>query len=334
MAIVKADGYGHGLAEVVQTLQRITDWFGVANLWEAKTAKSVAPDSNILILSPLIPSERCEAVADRFHVTVSGKTEILEYQKAAHDCGRVAKLHIALDTGMGRMGAPVGQLDELLQAIENSEHCELCGIASHFPSADEDKAFTREQIEQFRKLIPANATCHIHLANSAGLLGFHNDIDFATLARPGLALYGVSPLAEFQQSLQPVLTWKSRVTLVREMKRGDTISYGRTFSCPEDCRVATLSVGYGDGYPRSLTGSGADVLIQGQRCPLLGRVTMDQIVVDVSHLQQIEPGDEVVLLGSQGDESISANELAQKAATIPWEIFTGLTNRVDRVYSA
>ncbi|MCB1087379.1 MAG: alanine racemase, partial [Verrucomicrobiae bacterium] len=158
-------------------------------------------------------------------------------------------------------------------------------------------------------------------------------IDFATAIRPGLALYGVSPLPDFQAALRPVLTWKTRLTLVRDVPAGTTISYGRTYTAPRPLRIATLAVGYADGYPRQLSGRGADVLIRGRRCPVLGRVTMDQVVVDVSHLPDSPiPGDEAVLLGRQGEtEEISAAELAEKAGTIPWEILTGIGPRVVRV---
>ena len=145
-------------------------------------------------------------------------------------------------------------------------------------------------------------------------------------------LYGSSPVASFQKSLRPVLALKTRVTLVREMPPGRGISYGRTFITPRTMRVGTLAAGYADGYPRHLSNAGADVLVRGQRCPVLGRVTMDQIMIDLSALPAVDAGEEVVLIGRQGAEEILAGELAAKAGTIPWEIFTGLTTRVGRVY--
>nr|MBP6784700.1 alanine racemase [Verrucomicrobiales bacterium] len=156
---------------------------------------------------------------------------------------------------------------------------------------------------------------------------------FATLARPGLALYGISPLPEAQVNLTPVMSLKTRVTLVRRIRPGTGISYGRTFIADREMTVATLAVGYGDGYSRHLSGKGTEVLIAGQRCPILGRVTMDQIVVDISHLTTpVKSGDEVVLIGTQGSGEITVSELAAKAGTIPWEILTGITNRVARVH--
>jgi alanine racemase len=150
--------------------------------------------------------------------------------------------------------------------------------------------------------------------------------------RTGLALYGICPLPEFQPLFRPVLSLKTRVVLVRTLQTGRTVSYGRTFTTSRETKVATIGAGYGDGYPRHLSNVGADVLIQARRCPVLGRVTMDQTLVDVSELPHVDVGDEVLLIGRQGNEEILASELAQKSGTIAWEIFTGITKRVVRVY--
>jgi alanine racemase len=152
------------------------------------------------------------------------------------------------------------------------------------------------------------------------------------IVRTGLALYGICPLPEFQSLFRPVLTLKTRVILVRTLQTGRTVSYGRTFTTSRETKVATLGAGYGDGYSRHLSNVGVEVLIQGRRCPVLGRITMDQTMVDVSGLPEVNVGDEVVLIGRQGNEAILASELAQKAGTIAWEIFTGITKRAVRVY--
>ena len=233
------------------------------------------------------------------------------------------------------MGVIPDHFSDLIDLINAAEFCELEGLATHFPSADEDEAFTLSQIEQFSYLLNTVKLAEgnkIHLANSAGLIGYSDKMPFAALVRPGLALYGVSPLPEQAKEIRPALSFRTKVTLVRELPAGCGISYGRTFVTDSSTRVATLAAGYGDGYPRHLSGKGADVLIRGTRCPLLGRVTMDQIVVDVSHLETTQPGDEAILIGSQGDESITAAEVAEKAGTIPWELFTGITPRVERFY--
>ncbi len=338
MAIVKADAYGHGLKEVVACLSDSLDWFGVANFREALRARAAAGERrpHFLILSPAIPEEIEPIVANGFSASVSLPSEVEAYATAAARLGVKACLHAVVDTGMGRMGCQPSAMAALVEQIRQNHHCQLEGIETHFPSADEDAEFTLSQIEVFRSLVQEVSPgpgCHVHLGNSAGLIGFHDRTAFTTLSRPGLAIYGVSPLADSAVALTPVMTLKTHVTLVREIPSGAGISYGRTFIAKRPMVVATLAVGYGDGYTRHLSGKKSDVLIGGRRCPVLGRVTMDQVVVDVSHISgSVGSGEEVVLIGTQGTEQITAGELADKAGTIPWEILTGITNRVERVY--
>jgi len=337
MAIVKANAYGHGLIEVVAALAKEVDWFGVANLEEALEVRNAATEKSphIFILSPLTPDERVLAIASGFSIPVSNAEEIVAFEQAATSAGKLAMLHLAVDTGMGRMGSSLSDFPELRKRIENASHCKLEGVWTHLPSADEDVEFTSKQIAEFRNFVGDSDIddCHIHIANSAGLLGFHDKLDFSTLARIGLAIYGVSSLPNKRIDLCPALTWKTRVTLVRNIPAGASVSYGRSFISNTPMTTATLAVGYGDGYLRNLSNRKTDVLIAGVRCPILGRVTMDQIVVDVSHLNgKIAVEDEVVLIGAQGDEIISATELAEKAGTIAWEIFTGIGTRVERFY--
>jgi alanine racemase len=337
MAIVKADAYGHGLPEVVAALSSIATWFGVANLREARRtrAASTGSERGILVLGPATPEEVEPLVAEGFSGAVSLPDEVTAYESAAARLGTTARLHAVIDTGMGRMGCLPDEAAALVTAIRSSAHCQLEGLASHFPSADEDRAFTLDQIKRFEALVATLAPdpgCQVHLGNSAGLLGFQGEMTDMTLVRPGLALYGISPLPDEGGGLRPVMSLKTRVTLVRDVPAGTGISYGRTFITERDTRVATLAVGYGDGYPRQLSGAGADVLIQGRRCPLLGRVTMDQILVDVSALESVPRGEEAVLMGRQGDGEITTAEIAALAGTIPWEVLTGITSRVQRVY--
>lgn len=337
MAVVKSDAYGHGIAQVVTALAARVDFFGVANCREAHRVRVAAGGENvgILLLGPAAPGEVEAVVAGGFSAVVSSTEEVGAYSAAAARFGTTAKLHAVVDTGMGRIGCPPGEFHALLDLVQSDAHCTLEGAATHFPSADEDEEFTLGQIERFRELVDeANLPlgCLVHLANSAGLIGYGARVSFATLARPGLALYGVSPIPEATRSLRTTLTWKTRITLLREVPEGTGISYGRTFTTRRTTLVATLAAGYGDGYPRHLSGQGAEVLISGRRCPVLGRVTMDQILVDVTDLPAVAAGDEVVLMGEQGSESIDATELAEKAGTIPWEIFTGITSRVERFY--
>lgn len=336
LAVVKADAYGHGLERVVTALADEVDWFGVANLREAERARHAAgAEVPVLILSPVLPSGRERVVSGRFSASVSSVEEVDAFAAIGERLGIPARLHASADTGMGRMGALPADFPGVVGRVLDSSHCELEGVQTHFPSADEEPDFTRGQIETFATLVDGlelPESCLVHIGNSAGLLGFQERTPFATLVRPGLSLYGISPLPGKGANLAPALSLKTRVSLVRDLPAGVSISYGRTFVTDRPTRAATLAVGYGDGYPRHLSGKGTDVLIHGTRCPLLGRVTMDQVVVDVSGVEDpIAPGDEVVLIGRQGEEEIPTVELAEKAGTIPWEILTGITSRVERV---
>jgi alanine racemase len=235
---------------------------------------------------------------------------------------------------MGRIGSAEEEADLIFHFIRGTPQLQVTAISSHFPVADEDEDYTAHQLERFRALaaglLPGEQPAAI--LNSAGMIRFGTSAKPGDLARAGLSIYGISPLSEFQQHLQPAMTLKTRVVLVRAVGPGRSISYGRTFITSSQMKLATLCAGYGDGIDRHLSGQGADVLIRGRRCRLLGRVTMDQVVVDVTHLENVELGDEVVLLGRQGEEEILASELASKAGTIAWEIFTGITKRVPRIY--
>ena len=339
MAVVKANAYGHGAVRVAQAIQEQASMFGVANLREAVELRAAGIKAPLLLLSACLPEELPEALENDFHVCVSSVAETAALSDLAGSMGKLAHVHAVVDTGMGRMGFTDAQWDAAtLKMLAQMSGIEWEGIASHLPSPDEDATFTRHQTSNFRSTV---ATARenglsprwIHLANSAGLLGYEELQGLCNLSRPGLMLYGVSPLPECQALLRPVLSWKTRVTLVRELPVGHGVSYGRTFITSRRTSVATLSCGYADGYPRQVSGHDAAVLIHGQRCPLLGRVTMDQIMVDVTDLPEVPAvGTEAVLLGAQGEMAITAEELAAKAGTIPWHIFTGIGTRVDRVY--
>ena len=333
LAVIKADGYGHGIRQIASALSPLPEvfGFGVANVTEAQTiADAIGDGQPVLILGPVLPVEREAVVAGGFSAALSNPDEAAAFAKVSKTLGRKASIHVTIDTGMGRMGAMPDEVAELVTAVRASEWLQLDGITTHFPSADEDARFTDEQIEDFCRLTDDyDQPILIHAANSAGVLAFSDKLGFTNLMRPGLALYGVAPVSKNRDLLSPVLSLKSRVTLVRDLPAGHSVSYGRTFITGRPTTVATIGIGYGDGYPRSLSGNGADVLIAGQRCPLLGRVTMDQIMVDVTDLEARPlPGDEVVLIGGE----IDATEIAEKAGTIAWEILTGITQRVVRVY--
>jgi alanine racemase len=337
LAVVKANAYGHGSAVVAKALEGTASMFGVANLHEARELRDAGVQAPVLLLGACLAEEREEALRLGFQVTASSVEEAAAYDQIAGRLGITAHLHCVLDTGMGRMGFTEADWnDKTITILHDFPHLIWEGLCSHFPSADEDEAFTREQVERFHELVQIGWDAGflpgwVHLSNSAGLLGYP-PADFCNLSRPGLALYGVSPLPDKQSLLKPALTWKTRVLMVRELPAGHGVSYGRSEILDRPTQVATLACGYGDGYPRQISGKGAAVLIHGKRCPLLGRITMDQIMVDVTDLSEpVRPGDEAVLLGTQGDQTIPATELASLADTISWHIFTGITARVDRV---
>ncbi len=332
LAVIKANAYGHGIAPVAQALAGQAHLFGVACLTEALQARAVVPHP-LLILGPALADERAEIVAQGFIATVSSFAEAQAFAAVAHD--QPALVNCEIDTGMGRMG--IAERDALteLQRIAALPGLQIHSISTHLPSADEDESYTSAQLERFAALVaqlrvsvPGNYRVHALL--SAGILGFPQHR--FQIARAGLMLYGVSPDPNFQAELRVPLTWKSRIVLLRDLAPGDAVSYGRTWVAQRPTRVATLPLGYADGFPRALSNRDATVLVRGRRCPVLGRVTMDLTLVDVTDVPEVSLGDEVVLLGRQGIEEITAREMAARASTIAWEIFTGIGSRVGRVY--
>lgn len=329
IAVVKADGYGHGGPEVAKTLGPYAGQFGVATLSEARAVRTAVADKDILILSPCLPGEREEIVRGEFIPVVSSTAEAKAYTQWAKD--KPVRIHLCIDTGMGRIG--VWQEDAIKTAREIAAigGLEVESVSTHLPVADSDADFTKQELASWAELAaqlrPILPKAHFHALNSAATLE-HPEYS-ADRVRPGLALYGVSPLPAFQASLQPAMTLKTRITLVRDVGPGRGISYGRDFITEKPTRVATLAMGYADGYPRQTSNRGAQVLIRGKRCPILGRITMDQFMVDVTELpRDVAPGEEVVLFGKQENEEITVGEVAAWAGTIPWDILTRLGKRV------
>ena len=233
------------------------------------------------------------------------------------------------------MGISQAEAIALFEKVAALPRIKVHSLSTHLPVSNEDADFTRAELLDFAKLVKKlragfPGDYKVHALPSAGVLAF-SDPPF-DIVRAGVMLYGISPLPDFQKLLRPVMTWKTHLALIRDMPAGHGISYGRTFITPRPMRVATLSAGYADGYPRHLSNRDAAVLVRGRRCALLGRVTMDLMMIDVSDIGEAQVGDEVVLMGRQGDEEISATELAERAETITWEIVTRIGTRVRRVY--
>lgn len=331
MAVVKANAYGHGLVATARELEAIgTDWLGVANVAEAIALREAGVTLPILLLSATLPEEMSEAVRYGLTLIISSLHEARQLDRIAHSLGEQADVHFKIDTGMGRLGCWHPHARKELAGIRKLTHVIVHGLCTHFISADDNAGLTKTQWEAIAPFFAENPKLIRHAANSPAVTrryGFHAD-----LVRLGLALYGIAPNPNDQGlGLRPVLTWKSRVTLVRDVERGRTVSYGGTYRVPARQRQAVVSMGYGDGYFR-LHSNASHLLVRGVRCPIRGRVTMDQIILDVTRVPGCRVGDEVVALGKQGGEEIQTRELAMQAQTIPWEILTNIGARVPRVY--
>jgi alanine racemase len=329
LAVVKANAYGHGLLGVAKALAGEAQLFGVANLEEALTLRESLPHP-IVILGPATPEERLPIAERGFIPTISSLEEA-----QAFDQLKPMSVNFKIDTGMGRMGVVENVALEVFKRVAALPNIEIHSISTHMPVSNEDAEYTRDQLVRFRRIVEqirakVPGTYKAHVLQSAGTLAFTQPT--FEIVRAGIILYGISPLPEFRNLLKPVMTWKTRICLVRDVPKGASISYGRTFIAPRNMRVATLSAGYADGYPWHLSNRGAAVLVHGKRCPLLGRVTMDLMVIDVSGLDNVRVGDDVVLMGRDGTEEISCAELGERAGTITWEIVTRIGARVRRVY--
>lgn len=331
MAVVKAGAYGHGLEDVAKALEsEDIRFFGVANVGEARRIRDAGVKTRIYLLGATWSEEREEIVARDWTPCISSLPEAREFDGLAKAAGKRLKVHLAVDTGMGRGGFVAEGLREVFAELLKLPNLEIEGIGSHLPSADEDEEFTRKQFDAFRSIINELGGVETfrwrHLANSAGLLGY--DGTLCNLGRPGLMMYGVSPLPGFQERLSTVMALKSKVTLIRTLPAGHGVSYGRQFVTTRPTRVATVGVGYGDGYPRAVSGKAGEVWIRGRRFPILGRITMDQTMVDVTDDPSVSEGDEVEVFGP----NLPVTEIAEKAGMIVWEVFTGITPRVKRCY--
>jgi alanine racemase len=341
VAVVKADAYGHGLQHVAARLMHAgADLFAVANITEAAQLRELGPGWPILLLSPLLPDEDRYVAEYDLAVTVSTEDEVSRLDAAGRAAGRPIAVHLKVDTGMGRLGVWHEGAPAMARRISASPHLRLAGVFTHFASPDDDPAFTEEQRRRFLAALaacgladPAPAGLFVHADNSAGLETMPGRSPFNAV-RIGLLQFGVVPHpGSFlsQVRTEPVFSFRTRVGIVKRLPAGTTVSYGRTRRLVRDSTVAVLCAGYGDGIPRSVSNR-ASVLIRGVRCPVLGRVTMDQTVVDTTDVPGVACGDEAVIVGRQGADEISVVEFSRWADTIPWETLCSVTKRVPRVY--
>jgi alanine racemase len=339
VAVVKADAYGHGLQPTAARLMHAgADLFAVANLTEASELRELGLGWPVLLLSSILPDEDRYLAEYDVSATLSSTEEVARLESAAVAAGRPISVHMKIDTGMGRAGVWHEEAEGLYEAIVRATHLRLAGVFTHFASPDDDPLFTEEQRRRFldalgrcRGLDPAKL--FVHADNSAGLETMPGSSPFNAV-RVGLLQFGILPhpgsLLE-QVRTEPVFSFRTRVGLVKTLPRGTTISYGRTHTLTRDSRVAILCAGYADGIPRAASNRG-HVLIRGRRCPILGRVTMDQVIVDATDTPHVACGDEAVLVGRQGSEEITISEFSRSADTIPWETLCSVSKRVPRVY--
>lgn len=331
LAILKANAYGHGAVKIGQFIEekKLAQWFGVASIEEGIALREAGLKTPILVLGSIYPFEAFEyAIKYDLAVTVASLQAAQAVCEMAAKLGKKAICHVKQDTGMGRIGTRRENVIKVLEFLHQNPHATLDGLYSHLSSVTSDPAYTEQQIGFFRdtltniqlKNIPIP---HVHLAASTALLA-RPDVHF-TLVRPGHSIYGL------EEGYEPILSLKTKVVYVKDVPAGFSVSYNRSFVATRPTKVATLPLGYGDGYMRVLSNK-AEVLIHGKRCRVLGNITMDMLMVDITHVQDVIVGDEVMIVGRQGDEEITLAQLADLAGTIDYELCTQLNARVPRVY--
>ena len=338
MGIVKANAYGHGLVPVARHLEACgVDRLGVAFVEEGIALRRAGIRLPILVLGGIFGPQVADYLRHDLEITVSSLDKLRQVEAVAEALGQRASVHLKIDTGMERIGVHSYSCAGFIEAAAASRWCDIVGVYSHLACADDPGSpMTDRQVERF-----AEACAHFtrigapmplrHLANSGGVL--HAPGTWLDLVRPGIILYGVlpDPASQATLALRPALSLVSRVVYFKVVRAGGTVSYGATWTAATDTRIATIPVGYGDGYPRALSSRG-EVLLRGHRRPIAGRVCMDQFMVDLGPDGTAYNEDEVVLVGRQDGQAIRVEDIARQAGTIPYEILTGLNERIPRAY--
>ncbi len=338
MAVVKADAYGHGAIQVARLLQEQCAFFGVSSILEALELRQAGLTAPILILGRTPTSAFSHAVKEDIRPTIFHYADAVALSQEAESQGKTAKFHLAVDTGMGRIGfQPTAEAAQICAQIVKLPHIEAEGIFSHFATADcAELTKARAQAEKFEGFCAMLEAMGVkiplyHMDNSAGLMNFEGHYG---MVRSGIVTYGLYPSGEVDPKLLPIrpaLQWLSRVTHVKKLPAGCPISYGGTFVTNRETVVATVPVGYADGYRRSLSGK-FHVLIHGQKAPILGRICMDQMMVDVTDIPGVSLDDTVTLVGRDGDEEITVEAIAAAADSFNYEFVCGISRRVPRIY--
>ncbi|MBC7188711.1 alanine racemase [Candidatus Aerophobetes bacterium] len=338
MAVVKADAYGHGALEIAKAaISGSAEWLGVANVEEGVKLREGGIKNPILVLGLSFPEEGELAIKYELSQTVCTLEFARNLSIRARKIGKPARVHVKIDTGMGRIGIIAEEAVDFIKRLLVFDGIKLEGIFSHFARAEEKNGeFTTKQIQRFNMVINELEREGIkvpirHIANSAAILNF--PATYFDMVRPGIMIYGLYPSDNLANSLslKPVMSFKTCIVYLKDVPPGTSLGYGRSFVTRKKSKIATLPVGYADGYSRKLSGKSC-VLIRGKRAPVVGRICMDMMLVDVSHIPDVKIGDEVVLFGRQGEEEISVQEIASLQETINYEILCNVGNRVFRVY--
>lgn len=338
MAILKANAYGHGLVPVARHLQACgVEQIGVAFVEEGIALRRAGIHAPILVLGGILGRQVQQLIEHDLEITVSSLDKLRQVEEAAQALGRKAVIHLKIDTGMERIGVHSYSCGPFIEAAVASRWCVLKGVYSHLACADDPESpMTALQVERFQE-----ACAHFtrigapmplrHLANSGGVLHFPDT--WLDMVRPGILLYGVMPDPASRPSVpvRPALSLLSQVVYFKVVRAGHPVSYGATWAPAQDTRVVTIPIGYGDGWPRALSNNG-EVLVRGQRRPIVGRICMDQFMVDLGPGGTAYNGDDVVLVGTQGEQTIRIEDVAQRAGTIGYEILTRLNERIPREY--
>ena len=329
IAVVKADAYGHGVVPVIEVLRPVADMFAVATIEEGVALRQAGIRDPILVLFSSLPEQAAHIVAHGLTPTIGD----WEFANRLNDvASKIVSIHVNINTGMNRSGIYWTEAAQFLNRLKTLHRLNVEGVFTHLATADEtDKRFVFVQLKRFSSVLEKvrNGSEFAHAANSAAALAIpeaHFDA-----VRPGLSLYGIYPAPERTIQLEPALTWKARIGWIGSLSEGEGVSYGLRYKAPRETRVVMVQVGYGDGYPRALSGVG-EVLIGGARRPIVGRVCMDVSVVRLASTDDVSVGDEVVLIGKQGDAEITVDELAHRAGTISYEILTQIGVRVPKNY--
>jgi alanine racemase len=337
MVVIKANAYGHGGVVLAKEAQKAgVAWIGVSSLEEGIQFRKAGIKSNVLILGNIFPFENFQvALAHSLTPTISTMSELAALEELAVRLNKKINFHLKIDSGMGRIGAVSEASYFILQKIVQMSKTNMIGMYTHFAVADTDPVFTQQQLDIFMNIVKfARINLGLkfiaHAANSAAL--FRNKHTHLDMVRPGISIYGLMPFkhAERFLKLKPVLSWKTKIMFLRKVPAGFCVSYGRTFVTNRASVIATIPVGYADGYNRLLSNK-CDVLVHGKRCPIAGRITMDMTMIDVTDVKGIMLGDEVVLIGVQGEEDIKADELAKIQNTINYEVTCAISVRVPRI---